>query len=1060
LSESLSPAQRPRKQARLRNDETSMSCDGHSDDGEENNSIEHEAASRVSHRRIEIEEEDGEGEDNEEKEGLVRNNWVAAADVIALLELKEEDATRLKRDECKVRIDGVDHTIVLMRRKHSAKRAFSWEQVAERLGLSWEGFMEQHYLLGSMRSFVRRDGGTAQDVVFACYAGSLEAGQAMTVKLLRLKERPQLLGSLAEYLPEGRPVRAFFDIDAYFDAGIGLGALGKAEKQLMKDFNTRCKKLFVKLTDREWRAPMVASSNRTKGDVFKISKHVHQPELVFDSMDTLRKLMDFAVQRPEYFEGLKSQKPGGGEPAPVVDAAVYGKGRVFRLPRTLKFGEASTLLHIEGQSGLQEFLIMAQPGGGRTITVETLKERVPGFRDAVHGRDPRVSLHRSAAAGEDAREHPTTEMTDHLNVLFNLQTTRRGWRVEISEDGNVFLRVKNGRCLVSPEHTHSTTYHSAICFVPASGDIKVVCNGSQHDTMRLEDISGAGAHDVIAARDSLRHKLYLSYGKVDGTRLGEEVAHGFNRLLRLPEARPWWQCVINKQDSRHLLLTEGGHIDVTAKVHKTGFVFLPEGPGHIVRFFMGNERQELDKWVEDCFISHCLKEELTLRARVQSRSTAEELNIYVADAMLSQGVSLRGGEIYGRDADHPVILVPDEKSIEDYVRNILSKGPESIRKLAHRARAADYEQIWKKLEVSKGHIVPEAKERACYVFTNGIYDLVTAGGSTLDDLIAGFTPWTELDPDLAPFVPICSFSEEWSPDMFTDKLKSAIFHDVIDFQMADQPEEMGRLLLAHLGRIHLHQAAMHRGHRDGWDTILCITGAAGVGKSLLVKHGIMSIYGEGLAVIGKERAGAGTVAPFEHVLGKKAVMIDEFSENPTDALWSKCGAERWKNMASGQPVESSVMREKSKTVVLDMPIVLMGNVKRMGVEASLKTYDEFKALYRRMLVIPFSKEVPPGAYNADYGKDILTQRGAFAMYAMWEYHKLRTEYPSLLNMGFFNDLIVSRIKTYHPAARFLSYCMAHKDDDPLCDNIVVPAPQGYVPWRDFESAFREFKFKG
>lgn len=212
------------------------------------------------------------------------------------------------------------------------------------------------------------------------------------------------------------------------------------------------------LSDKEeWKKPLaVAGSSRFVGEgVFKVSKHMVDTTLVFDSEATLKQLVEFVCHKE--LSTFTCKKSGEGTERRAVDIAVYGRGRVFRLAALSQVPKADTMLRVEGEvKDLASFFVVQPQSTTPVITVEILREKVRGFEAAATGRD------RNRAIGW-VLDPPPASVVEAINLVFQLGTSPVDWRVKVEDGGScVFLKLRTGRAW-SSRTTPTVTLTTRAC---------------------------------------------------------------------------------------------------------------------------------------------------------------------------------------------------------------------------------------------------------------------------------------------------------------------------------------------------------------------------------------------------------------------------------------------------------------------------------------------------------------------------------------------------------------------------------------------------------------------
>lgn len=288
--------------------------------------------------------------------------------------------------------------------------------------------------------------------------------------------------------------------------------------------------------------------------MYKVSKHVVDPLLVFDSPQTLKLLVEFSVKKE--FSSFTCKKPGEDKERTAVDLAVYCNGRVFRLPLSLKFQRPDTMLRIEGEvKDLQSFFVV-QPLSTRSVTtVDMLRQKIKGFEAADQQRAITMDL------TEDNSVYPPSGVVVSINKLFGRDTKREQWRVKMENGGyKIFLKLRDGPCLVQSDHTHGDSYHSGLCYYPARGDITAWCSSSSHTKIKPDELFvpvcwGEMPRPLDKKRAAsldgklvLRSSLVIAYGKLDDNLVPAGDACILNSVSEAEEASEEEEMSVEEPD--------------------------------------------------------------------------------------------------------------------------------------------------------------------------------------------------------------------------------------------------------------------------------------------------------------------------------------------------------------------------------------------------------------------------------------------------------------------------------------------------------------------------------
>ena len=261
--------------------------------------------------------------------------------------------------------------------------------------------------------------------------------------------RPELLRSLCERLVDNTPLRAFFDIEHYVPSDDA--SKKDAERLVEKAFIGEFHKFFNKLlpladrASRPWpsfqQGPFaVASATRTVDidalQYHKVSFHVIVPRLFFKN----RRLLERAMQAFSHQFPLKENKPGGDYKS-IIDASVYGKGKAYRLPNTIKPGSPLSLLRVVTcDDDISKFFIVHPPGEG-DILVETKD------LEAIEAWTPLLQQARNREKPIVLREGETCDILDDVRTalcrmlgLPEEYSHEKQWRVRLVGDCLYFQR--------------------------------------------------------------------------------------------------------------------------------------------------------------------------------------------------------------------------------------------------------------------------------------------------------------------------------------------------------------------------------------------------------------------------------------------------------------------------------------------------------------------------------------------------------------------------------------------------------------------------------------------
>lgn len=971
-----------------------------------------------------------------------RARWLSVKDVVETMDgLDQRVVRRLRFDEQVVEMDGKEVRIAMMKRCKSTTGP-SWEALAEALELDWPTFLDQHYMVATLYEYTNKDGKKVKASAMLCYFfgdAGVEAGRAALCDLLRVSTRKDKPASLAEYVPPCYPVAAYIDIDQYHSTG--LEDTGKLEKAVLDTFARKwrdhVRKVFI--TDKErLKAPFaVARASRAEdlGATFKCSMHIHDPCIVFDKPNTLRRFVEWFVRG--HGGAIPSNKRGAPSGASGIDTSVYNDHGLFRLPLTVKFGGGdSTLLRVTDRGRLDDYLIVRPGAADNVITLQMLRDRIPKF-----GKDPRSSMVIPVAPrGSDGEVG--SAMAECLNNHFRLPPDDP-WRREpwAQEPGAVVLKYGGRRCVSSGE-IHSAPWHSGVIYYPQSGEIYLTCANRAHSRVELDQflvpVIGLPDTEDKADKEETGRGLREVFGAVYG-RCPENLVTGKKALVLsalLSDKAKWYVVVIKRGFHVKLLCEDGRVIEILiVKLDKKNgliddqnrmlSVFLRDADGSVTEFDPEDSR----------ILTLLFIGEVRLYGRPLARiaSHLDRVNLYVHQVFKTNGFCRDKGVIYTKRATNRVLLEAfggvdldgGEDMLQRFVETICMSpsAPENVQAGWIALTKNQNDQAVEKVRALE-HTYPKARWRNCVAFDNGILDLPMNRDVDLDTLRAGFIAWADLPEDTEPFIPRLEVSGcNYDPDFFTNPEHTPATNYIIGYQF-DPDNPMHDAFIAYCGRMHVAKVWYVERvlTNDGWGHCV-VMGESGTGKSTILK-GILSVFQpEKRHVVSQARAGK--LGAYKMFPGKDVIYLDECSTDPDDDLYKKLNMEFFEMTARRLEVEiDDIYKTNNKTVIISAPMIFACNGRQFGFEHKARSEAQYEAINRSAAWFNFDKKVE--MVDTSLETRVMQERGAFLCRSLWTYIcKLKEWGTDLRTQPFFNCHLKDRLHRYHPYARYLSFCLAH-----------------------------------
>lgn len=891
--------------------------------------------------------------------------------------------------------------------RENKARPFSVEGVAQRLKMSMDEFIQRYYIAGAMQS--NKDH-TKEWMTFLLHGGSLQEGQTAVINDILTCEigRPLKLQSMCEFLLPGHPVAAFMDLDCLKDLEVGIKEDSSYTNTFVRAYKgcgpTRA------LRGDSGTGLALGSSSRQKGDdQFKISKHMVDPAIVFDSMATAKYYFNFIKEAVlKHFTN-------------DIDLSVYREGGSFRLPLSMKFNDLTTKLHVV-QGELQQFFVI-QPKDTPTISLIELEERLPGFRT---WRNKKIS--RPKQQTQQKQEQPETEdkiiqkVIQHLNAILKRQTSVSDWNVEVT-DQFVFFKLAHGPCCVDTTHTHSTPYHSGFMFGRESAYLYLYCDShDRHPKIPLsvemyKDVSEAeqkkkmgDQHTHYTRTQAIRSALINLYGISSTSLVPDATAVCIRALFNLPE---------DTQVRRIQVSTKRWRLETDCPMLKSMDVVC-NAYSDLITPEQISITCEPPRRFESASMHVpllCLMMDKITGSPVEDPNYRDELTAWVNYALQMGHVYKKDDRFYIPDPQRRFILRDCGTEIGPYVESlIMTCAPPYIKQEFMRKGGHAQKDLYAGIEQRTCCFKP-AILRNCWVFGNGLLDMPMSPHLDLEGMQRLFTRWEDLSADTSPFLPISETDLVYQPDMFTNREYTPSFNKILDHQLSTNPSVQKQVTLAMLGRAVVHFAWMHAGIGDQWQSNLIISGASSTGKSTLIEA-ILPFCWRGYAVIGGARAGG--IGAYSHLKDHPLITQLELSGDPNDAMNRNMNDEFLKKLARNEPMSMDHLYRRSETVRLFSASLYSANYDPPGFEKSVHTFDAMWGLYRSHYTCSFRNTVSKA--DPSLPAKLTKEVGAFLCQILWQYLETRRQYPVLMtDCSHVRDSVVAKVQAMHPFAQYMKW---------------------------------------